>query len=181
MLKKLFIVFLVLVVIVGAFAGFVAIQPAEFRVVRSATIAAPPAEVFGHVNDFHSWKAWSPWEKLDPAAKNTFEGPAAGKGAMFTWSGNDEIGAGKMTLIESQPNDLIKIKLEFKRPFEATNDVEFTFKEKDKTTLVTWTMVGQKNFFVKAVGLFMNMDKMVGDQFEEGLANLTAVAEQRKR
>ena len=124
MLKKIFVG---IVVIVVAFAVIVALQPSEFRVARSTTISAPPAAVFAQVNDFHNWEAWSPWAKLDPAAKATFEGPRAGKGAIFRWAGNEEVGEGSMMITESRPSDLIRIKLDFLKPFEATNTAEFTF------------------------------------------------------
>jgi len=129
------------------------------------------------VNDFHNWEAWSPWAKLDPAAKATFEGPSTGTGAIFKWAGNKEVGEGSMTITESRPSDLIRIKLEFLRPFEATNSAEFTFKPEGNRTAVTWSMEGKNNFIAKAVCLFMNMDKMVGGQFEQGLAQMKAVVE----
>jgi len=129
------------------------------------------------VNDFHNWEAWSPWAKLDPAAKATFEGPSTGTGAIFKWVGNKEVGEGSMTITESRPSDLIRIKLEFLRPFEATNSAEFTFKPEGNRTAVTWSMEGKNNFIAKAVCLFMNMDKMVGGQFEQGLAQMKAVVE----
>jgi hypothetical protein len=174
MLKKILIV---LVAILAIFAGVVALQPAEFRIVRSATIAAPAAVVFSQVNDFHNWQAWSPWARLDPAAKNSFEGPASGTGAIFKWSGNNQVGEGTMTLTDSEPNDLIKIKLDFVRPMVNTNAVEFTFKPEGDQTLVTWNMTGRNNFIGKAFCLFMDMDKLVGAQFEKGLAQMKAIAE----
>ena len=125
MLKKILIALAAIAVV---FVGYVAMQPSEFRVVRTATVAAPTPDVFAQVNNFHNWEAWSPWAKLDPAAKATFGGPPAGPGAVFTWAGNDKVGEGRMTLKESRPSDLIRIKLEFLRPFKATNTAEFTFK-----------------------------------------------------
>jgi len=180
MLKKILIAFIVLVAIVAVLAGVVAIQPAEYRVERSVTIAAPPADVFAQVNDFHNWEAWSPWAKLDPAAKYTFEGPSAGTGAVFKWSGNSEVGDGTMTLTESRPNELIRIKLEFVRPFEDTGTAEFTFKPEGNQTVVTWSMSGRKNFISKAMCLVMDMDKMLGGEFEKGLENMKAVVEAKK-
>jgi uncharacterized protein YndB with AHSA1/START domain len=174
LLKKTLFGFVAVVVVLVI---FVALQPAAFRVVRSATIAAPPPEVFAQVNDFHHWEAWSPWAKLDPAAKNTFEGPSAGTGAVFTWSGNDQIGEGRMTLVESRRDELIRIKLDFVRPFESTCDVEFAFKAEGNQTVVTWGMSGENNFVGKAFCLFMNMDKTLGGEFEKGLAQMKAVAE----
>jgi uncharacterized protein YndB with AHSA1/START domain len=170
-----------LVTIVVVFVLVVALQPPEFRVVRSATISAPPADVFAQVNDFHNWEAWSPWAKLDPACKNSFEGPSAGTGAVFAWSGNDQVGEGRMTVLESRPAELVRIKLDFVRPFESTCDVEFQFKPEGDQTAVIWTMSGKNNFVGKAFCLFMNMDKTVGGDFEKGLAQMKAVTEAKVR
>jgi uncharacterized protein YndB with AHSA1/START domain len=174
MFKKILIGLAVIVVVLVV---IVALQPSEFRVVRSATISAPPPAVFAEVNDFHKWEAWSPWAKLDPAAKNSFDGPAAGTGAIFNWSGNNEVGEGRMTITESRPSDLIRIKLDFTKPFEATNTTEFTFKPEGNQTVVTWSMFGTNNFVAKAFCLFNSMDKMVGGQFEKGLASMKSIAE----
>jgi len=133
--------------------------------------------VFNQVNDFHKWQAWSPWAKLDPAAKNSFEGPAAGTGSAFAWSGNSKIGEGRMAITESHTNDLVRIKLDFVKPFPSTANTEFTFKPDANQTLVTWSMAGHKNFISKAFCLFMNMDKMVGGDFERGLANLRSITQ----
>ena len=159
------------------FLGVVAMQPADFRIERSAAIAAPPADVFAQVNDFHNWTAWSPWEKLDPALKKTYSGAAAGVGAVYEWAGNDQVGTGRMTLTDSQPSNLIRIKLEFIKPFEATNTTEFLLTPDGGGTKVTWSMTGNNNFMAKAAGLFMNMEKMVGGDFEKGLAQMKIVAE----
>ena len=174
MLKKILIALAAIVVV---FIAVVAMQPSDFRVARTATISAPAPAVFAQVNDFHNWEEWSPWAKLDPAAKNSFEGPSAGSGAIFRWAGNKEVGEGSMTITESRPSDLIRIKLEFLKPFQATNTAEFTFKPEGNQTAVTWSMAGKNNFISKAICLFMNMDKMVGGKFEEGLASLKSVVE----
>ena len=166
-----------LVVVVAVFAGVVALQPSDFRVVRSATISAPPAAVFSQVNDFHKWEAWSPWAKKDPAARNTFEGAPSGTGAVFTWAGNREVGEGRMTLTESLPPELIRIRMDFVKPFAGTNMVQFTFRPEGSQTVVTWSMAGRNNFIAKAFCLFMNMDKMVGGEFEKGLAQMKVIAE----
>lgn len=166
-----------LAALVIVFLAVVAVQPPDFRVERSMTISAPPSDVFAQVNDFHNWEAWSPWAKLDPAAKNSFEGATAGTGAVFKWSGNDDVGEGKMTLTESRASELIRIKLEFVRPFEDTSTAEFTFQPEGDRTVVTWSMFGRKNFISKAVCMFMNMDKMLGGDFEKGLAQLKATTE----
>jgi hypothetical protein len=155
----------------------VALLPSAFRVSRTATISAPAPAVFVQVNDFHKWDAWSPWAKIDPAMKQTYEGAPAGTGAIYSWNGNNNVGAGRMTLTESRPNERIQIKLEFQRPFKATNAAEFTFKEQGSQTAVTWSMTGNKNFMMKAFGLFMNMDKMIGGEFEKGLATMKSIVE----
>ena len=170
-------ILIALAVVVIALVGVVAVQPSGFRIARTTTISAPPPAVFAHVNDFHKWEAWNPWAKLDPAMKQTYGGAAAGTGAIYTWAGNREVGEGRMTLTESRPTKLIRIKLEFLKPFRATNTAEFTFKPDGDRTVVTWTMTGEKNFIAKAVGLVMNMDRMVGGQFETGLARMKSVVE----
>lgn len=167
----------VIAAIVVVLAAIVAMQPAEFRIARTATIAAPASTVFAQVNDFRNWEAWSPYAKLDPAMKKTYAGAPAGTGAVYAWNGNNEVGEGRTTITESRPNDLVRIKLEFVRPFAATNDVEFTFRPEGERTAVTWSMTGRNSFMAKAVGLVMNMDKMVGGQFEQGLAQMKSVAE----
>jgi len=170
-------ILIALAVVVIALVGVVAVQPSGFRIERTTTISAPPPAVFAHVNDFHKWEAWNPWAKLDPAMRQTYGGAAAGTGAIYTWAGNREVGEGRMTLTESRPTELIRIKLEFLKPFRATNTAEFTFKPDGDRTVVTWTMTGEKNFIAKAVGLVMNMDRMVGGQFETGLARMKSVVE----
>ena len=170
-------ILIVLALIVVAFVVVAALQPTEYRVVRSANIAAPPAVVFARVNDLHQFQEWSPWAKLDPAAKTTFEGPPAGAGAVFNWAGNHEVGAGRMTITESHPHDLIRFRLDFLKPFAGTANAEWTFKPEGTQTAVTWSMSGRKNFVSKAISVFMSMDKMIGGQFEKGLADLKALSE----
>lgn len=174
MFKLLLILFIA--VIVG-FAALVTVQPADFRVTRSTVIEAEPAKIFTVVNDFHQWENWSPWAKLDPQAKNSFEGPSNGTGAIFRWAGNKEVGEGSMAIVESAPSSLIRIRLDFLKPFKATHMAEFSFKVERSHTLVTWSMYGKNNFFAKAVGLFMNCDTMLGGYFEKGLAQMKAVVE----
>jgi len=166
-----------LVAIVVVFVAIVAMQPSEFRVARATTIAAPAPAVFAQVNDFHKWRAWSPYDKLDPAMKKTYEGPPAGTGASYSWVGNSQAGEGRATITESRPNDLVRIKLDFVKPFAGTAIAEFAFKPEGDRTTVEWSLAGSNNFLAKAVSLFMNMDKMVGGQFEEGLAQLKSVVE----
>ena len=177
MLKKILIGAVVFILILTA---VIIMQPADFRISRSLTILTPPSVVFSQVNDFHNWQAWSPWAKLDPAAKYTFEGPSAGTGAIFRWAGNHQVGEGSNTIIESRPNELVKIQLEFIKPFQATNTAEFDIKTQGENTFVTWRMYGKNNFMSKAFGLFMNCDDMVGQQFEKGLNDLKSVAERSR-
>jgi uncharacterized protein YndB with AHSA1/START domain len=174
MLKKILIASAVVIVVLVI---VVLLQPSQFQVTRSATIAAPPEAVFAQVDDFHRWEAWSPWAKLDPAAKNSFEGPAAGTGAVFRWAGNSEVGAGSMTITESQPGKLVRMRLDFLQPMAATNTADFTFAPAGSGTTVTWSMYGTNNFMCRAIGLVMNMDKMVGGMFEQGLANMKGIVE----
>jgi len=174
MLKKILLALAVIVIVVVV---VVAVQPSGFRVERTATISAPAPAVFGQVNDFHNWEAWSPWAKLDPTMRQAFEGAPAGTGAIYTWTGNKQVGEGRMTVTESRPNELIRIRLEFLKPFAATNTAEFAFKPEGNQTVVTWSMVGKNNFMAKAVHLVVNMDRMVGGDFEKGLARMKSVAE----
>jgi uncharacterized protein YndB with AHSA1/START domain len=173
-------ILIVLAVVVGALAVVVSMQPVDFKLSRSTTIAAPPAAVFAEVNDLHRWNAWSPWAKMDPNMKMTFDGPAAGEGSSQSWTGNAKVGAGKMTITRSEAPSLVLLKLEFFKPFKATNQTEFTFKPEGQGTVVSWTMSGKNNFMAKAIHLVMNMDKVVGPQFEQGLTQLKATAESKK-
>jgi hypothetical protein len=164
-------------VVIAALLLLIATRPAEFVVERSATMAAPQDRVHALVNDFHAWQQWSPWENLDPNLHRTYEGPSAGIGAKYAWVGNKNVGEGRMTITESQPGKLIRINLEFLKPFKATNTTLFTFTGHDDHAHVTWRMTGKNNFMGKAFCLVMNMDKMVGGQFEQGLAKMKEVAE----
>jgi len=177
LLKVLLGIAAAVVLVVVVLAMIVAMQPSEFRIERSAVIAAPAPAVFAQVNDFHNWETWSPWAKLDPAAKNSFEGAPAGKGAAFAWAGNSKVGEGRMTITESRPNELVRIRLEFLKPFEATNTADFTFRPEGERTAVTWSMYGHNNFISRAVFLFVNMDKALGGEFEKGLASMKSAAE----
>jgi len=173
MLIKILIAIAAIVIV---FLIVAAMRPSNFRVTRSASIPASSAAVFPHVNNLHKFQDWSPWAKMDPAAKTAFEGPPEGTGAAFRWAGNKNVGEGRMILTESRPNELIRFRLEFIKPFAGTNTAEFTFQPEGNQTTVTWSMSGKNNFLMKAVGMFLNCDKMVGGQFEQGLANLKAVA-----
>ena len=180
MLIPVLIILAAIVLTIALVVIVVARKPGEFRITRSATLPASAAVVFAQVNDFHLWRAWSPWERLDPAMQRTYEGSPAGLGAIYRWTGNKQVGQGNMTIIDSQAGQLIRIAMVFLKPFASTGTAEFVFTDTptatgDQTTVVTWSMSGSNNLMCKMVGLFMNMDKLVGSQFEEGLRNLTAV------
>jgi hypothetical protein len=166
-----------LVVVIGIFAVIVATRPDTVRVERSATISAPADVTFAFVNDFHQWNAWSPWAKKDLNQKTTYEGPANGVGASMSWVGNDQVGEGKMTIADSKPNADVAVKLEFIKPMPMQSDVEFAFAPAGADTNVKWIMTNHPNFMMKGMGLFMDMDKMVGPDFEKGLASLKGLAE----
>lgn len=166
-----------LAVLLAGLAVVISMRPDDFRVSRSATMQATPQAIFEQVNDLRKGQDWSPWVKLDPTCKYTFEGPPAGVGSSVQWSGNNDVGEGKQTIVESRPGERVGMKLEFVRPFAGTNDVEFTFKPEGTGTLVTWTMSGKNNFMSKAVGLVMDCDKMCGDFFVQGLASLKGIVE----
>ena len=171
------IILILVAIAVIIFVLVATMRPSDFRVTRTITISAPASDVFAQVNDLHQWDAWSPWAKLDPNAKNSFEGPLSGVGAIMRWAGNSKVGQGSMTIIESRPGEFIRFKLEFLKPFTATNTAEFTFTSENNQTTVTWCMYGKNNLMSKAMGLIMNCDKMVGGQFEQGLATMKSVVE----
>jgi len=164
-----------LVAVIGILLIIVALRPADFRVERSATLAAPAMALFEQVNDHRKFAVWNPFMKLDPNVKNTYSGPDSGVGAACSWEGNSKIGAGSATIIESKPGELVRQRMDWKRPMEGTSTVEFTFKPDGDKTVVTWAMYGKNNFMGKLVGLFINCEKMVGPQFEQGLDNLGKV------
>ena len=161
-----------LAVVLGVLAVVISLRPDDFRVERSITIAAPPSAIFPYLNDQHKNGEWAPWDKLDPNMKKTFSGPDAGVGASLSWDGNKDVGAGTSTIIESRQDELVRVKLDFVRPFAGTNTADFTLKPEGNGTTVTWAMYGKANFMSKAVGLFMNCEKMCGDMFNRGLADL---------
>lgn len=152
-------------------------RPDEFIVSRSGKISASPGKIFSHVNELKKWDAWSPWAKLDPDCKITFSGPESGVNSSYAWDGNKKVGAGKMTITESWPGTLVRLQLEFLKPFAATSAVEFRFMLEGEQTLVMWSMAGKNSFFSKVFGLFVDCEKMVGKDYEQGLANLKAVVE----
>lgn len=171
------IIAIALVVLVAALLAYAATRPDSFRLERSATIQAPPGKVFALVNDFRQWTAWSPWENIDPALKRTYSGAASGAGTAYAWEGNNDVGAGRMEITDSVPPSRILIKLDFLKPFEAHNTAEFSFVQQGDATTVTWAMYGPSPFMAKLMGIFFSMDRMVGGQFEQGLAKLKALAE----
>ncbi len=177
MLKIVGIVAIVLLVVVGAVLVYAMTRPDIFRVQRSAGIKAPPERISVLIQDLHGWAAWSPYEKKDPAMKRGFSGAPAGKGAVYAWDGNKNVGQGRMEILEASPSKVV-IKLDFIKPFEGHNTAEFTMlPQSDSTTNVTWAMYGPSPFMMKVMGLFVNMDKMIGDDFAVGLQSLKAVAE----
>lgn len=157
----------------------VATRPARFRIERSIAIAAPPETPFAQVNDFRAWGAWSPYERKDPQMTRTYDGPPAGTGAVYAWSGNHEVGKGRMTIVRSESPSALAIELEFFEPFVATNTATFAFVPVPGGTRVTWAMDGRNGFLGKAISLVMDMDAMVGGDFEKGLAALKSVSESR--
>lgn len=174
MLKKILLGLVAVVVVVFILA---ALQPDDFRLERKTTIKATPAAVYALVNDFHSWQAWSPWAKLDPNMETNYEGQNYGVGASYWWKGNNEVGEGRMTITSNKPSELIQIKLDFKTPMEVTNEAVFAFVPEGDQTTVTWSMTGKNGFMAKLIHLFINMDKIVGADFEKGLAQLKETAE----
>jgi uncharacterized protein YndB with AHSA1/START domain len=174
MVKKIAIVIAVLIAGILAFA---ATKPDTFRVQRAASIKAPPEKVFALINDFKRWDTWSPWEKKDPAMKRTWGAVTSGKGARYAWEGNKDVGQGSMEIVDSANPGKVALKLDFVKPFEAHNTVVFTLEPKGDATNVTWAMEGPAPYFAKIIHVFIDMDSMVGKDFEAGLANLKAVAE----
>lgn len=174
MIKKILIL---LIVAVAIFAAYAAKQPSEYRVSRSITINSTADKIFPHVNNLKSWNEWSPWVKLDPEATVSFEGPDAGVGAIMRWKGNMEVGEGSMTIAESRNNEFVKFNLDFVKPMKSVANSEFDFKAEGQNTNVTWTMYGTRGFVEKAIGVIFNCEKMIGEQFDAGLANLKLTAE----
>lgn len=163
---------------VSALIAYVSLQPNSFRIARSAVVEAPPERIYPQINDFHNWERWSPWSRLDPAQVVTYDGSPLGAGAVMSWTGNNKVGAGKMKIAESSQNERIRIKIQFLKPMKAIHDVQFDLKPLgDTRTEVVWTMSGKNEFMGKAMHAFMNVDKMVGAQFEQGLASLKALVE----
>jgi hypothetical protein len=178
MLNIVFIVIGVLLIVVVGILVFAATKPDAFRIERAASIKAPPDKIFAHIDDFHNWRSWSPWENIDPALKRTYRGPEHGKGAGYGWEGNDKVGTGSMEITETLPPFKVIIKLDFLKPFEAHNIAEFTLKPQGDSTTVTWAMHGRRPYMLKVMCLFFSMDNMVGKDFDKGLASLKTIAEE---
>jgi Polyketide cyclase / dehydrase and lipid transport len=176
MLKTLAIIGGLVAVLLAAALVYAATKPDVFRVQRAATIKAPPEKIAAVLSDFHGWEAWSPWEKMDPAMKRSYSGAAKGKGAVYAWEGNKDVGQGRMEITEVAPSR-VAMDLDFVKPFEAHNKVVFTLAPKGDSTEVTWAMQGPLPYVAKVVHVFFDMDSMVGKQFETGLADLKTLTE----
>lgn len=170
------LVLFVLAVVLGIL-GLAALQPSSFEVKRSIQVQAQAEKLYPLLVDFRKFGEWSPWEKLDPAMKRTFEGPASGPGAVYAWKGNDQVGEGRMEITGAVPNQSVTIKLDFLTPFESHNTTVYSVQSEGNGSKVTWTMSGPSTFATKLMTLFVSMDAMVGPDFERGLANLKMVAE----
>jgi uncharacterized protein YndB with AHSA1/START domain len=179
MLKIILIAAIVLVVAVGAVLAYAATRPDTFRVQRQARIQAPADKIFPLINDFHSWTEWSPYETVDPTTQRSYAGATSGKGAVYEWSGTGKAGAGRMEISDASSPSRVEIDLAFTRPFQARNVAAFTLEPEGDATRVSWSMDGPTPFLGKVIGLFIDMDKMIGRDFETGLANLKTVTETR--
>ncbi len=177
MLKVVGIAVVIVLVVVAGVLVYAATKPDTFRVQRSAAIKASPEKIYPLIVDLHGWAAWSPYEKKDPAMKRTFSGAQSGKGAVYEWDGDKNVGAGRMEIVETTVPSKVGIKLDFLRPFEGHNIAEFTMVPSGDSTTVTWAMYGPSPYIAKVMGTFFNMDRMIGDEFAVGLANLKTVAE----
>ena len=177
MLKVLGFIVAILLLVVGVVLANAATKPDTFRVERTASIKAPPEKIFPLINNFDNWGAWSPYEKKDPTMKRTRSGAASGKGAVYAWDGDRNVGKGRMEIADASPPSKVTLRLDFEKPFEAHNIVNFTMEPKGDATSVTWAMHGPVPYMAKVVHVIFNMDRMVGQDFEAGLANLKALAE----
>ena len=176
----MFAILIILVIVIAAVLVYAATRANDFTVSRSARIDAPAAAIFPLINDFKRWPEWSPYEKLDPAMKRTLSGAESGRGAVYAWEGNSKAGVGRMEISNSVPSSLVSLKLDFEKPFRANNSVDFSLTPLGGGTTVTWAMRGARPFIAKLMGLFMNFDKLIGKDFEAGLANLKRATEQQK-
>jgi uncharacterized protein YndB with AHSA1/START domain len=177
MFETLVIIAVVLAIIIAIVLVLAASKPDSFRIERAASLNAPAEKIFSLIADFHQWLNWSPWEGRDPALKRTYSGAERGKGAAYAWDGNKNVGSGRMEILEANSPSKIVIKLDFLKPFEAHNTAEFTMLPQGGATNVIWVMHGPAPFVSKVMQVFMNMDRMIGRDFEAGLAKLKAVSE----
>ena len=177
MFEAIAIIAVVLAIAIAVVLILAATKPNTFRMQRMATVRAPPERIFSLLSDFHQWGAWSPWENKDPAMKRSFSGAASGVGAVYAWEGNKNVGKGRMEILEASVPSKIVIKLDFLAPFEAHNTTEFTMLPQGDGTEVTWVMHGPASLMSKVMQVFFSMDKMVGKDFEAGLANLKRATE----
>lgn len=166
-----------LAVLIAIILIVAAMRPDTFRVQRSIDINAPAEKIFPLINDYRHWGSWSPYEKVDPAMQRTFSGAPNGKGSVYEWNGNKNVGRGRMEILDTTPSSKVVIKLDFFSPFEAHNTAEFTMQPKGNATNVTWAMQGPVPYMMKVMHMFMNIDRMCGDQFQQGLTSMKAVAE----
>lgn len=167
----------VVIVAIAAVLILAAAKPDTFQVVRATSIKASPTKIFPAINDFQKWSAWSPYEKKDPAMRRTFSGPTSGKGAGYAWEGDKNVGIGSMEIVDSLAPSKVALRLDFTRPFEAHNTVLFTLEPQGESTTVTWAMQGPVPYVAKIMHVILNIDKMVGKDFETGLGNLKALSE----
>jgi hypothetical protein len=166
-----------LLALIAAVLLYAASRPDHFRIERSITVQSTPEKIYPLISNFHQWEAWSPWEKVDPQIQRRYSGPTEGKGAVYAWSGNKDIGQGRMEIIESVPSSKLRLQLDFITPFEAHNTVDFALTPQGRATVVTQSMQGPSPFISKLMGLVFSIDKMVGGKYEEGLASLKGLAE----
>ena len=177
MLEVVVIIAVVLAIIIAIVLVLAATKPDTFRIERQATIHAPAEKIFPLIADFHQWLNWSPWEGRDPALKRTYSGAERGKGAVYAWEGNKNVGSGRMEILEANSPSLVKIQLDFLKPFEAHNTAEFTMQPHGGATNIVWAMTGPAPFISKLMQVFMSFDSMIGKDFETGLANLKTISE----
>lgn len=173
-------IMLIVILVLAALLTFLFVvisKPNNFRMQRSLTIGAPAEVIYGHIDDFRKWKDWSPWEQLDPDLKRTFSGETSGVGAVYDWQSNGKAGQGRMTIREAAPAHRLLINLDFIKPFPATNSAEFLLQPSGDDTVVTWAMFGPSPFMSKLMGTIMNMDDLIGKDFERGLENLKRLSE----
>ncbi len=179
MLEIIVIVAVLLAIAIVVVLILASTKPDTFSVQREAVVKAPPERIFPLISNFRQWTGWSPWENRDPALKRSYDGAESGKGAIYAWEGNKNVGSGRMEILEASSSK-IAIKLDFLKPFEAHNTAEFTMRRQDgagPTTNVSWVMHGPAPFMHRVMQVFMNFDKMIGKDFEAGLANLKSLAE----